>query len=288
VALDLLYTMGFGSVPVIGGYNKPMIYSNMYPYAWRTCADGAWQQTLKPSPYKAVNATVTAWLTGVLSNNTDVETLLIGGGTTFGHVVQEIDPTLLPHITRWVVMGGNILPQYAGVNGSDGNINPIPGITPYHNTVAEWNIFVDVLAAGILINNTDLNIVMVALNACNHVPLNASFLNYVRGVTTLAGKLAYGVVDSECVYQNKSSPFPELHFWDPLAAIALTTPELLEYKEWPVYVQRELVEDNDTSGQLIVDAKYGTPRVVAMWANSAGVFDTYVAVINSTAHRMAK
>jgi pyrimidine-specific ribonucleoside hydrolase len=113
-------------------------------------------------------------------------------------------------IAQLIIMGGAV--RVAG------NVDASPQ--------AEWNIYADPLAAQ-KVFDFGIPIQLIPLDATNRVPIDAGYVNlFVKEATTPLGKVAAQVL--------KTSPPP--FAWDPLAAVALTNPEVVSYSALSLHV----------------------------------------------------
>ena len=146
-----------------------------------------------------------------------------------------------------VIMGGAI-----GVPGnlSDG------GPPPNGNTTAEWNMFVDPVAAARVFaagwnaaaststkNVPAIEIRLVPLDAANKVPIDSAFLARVeREARTPLARFVAQVLGTNHSLIAQGAYFA----WDPLAAVALVHPEILRTRCVAIGVAREPSEAGRT------------------------------------------
>ena len=130
-------------------------------------------------------------------------------------------------IDEIVIMGGAI--KVPG-NLGDG------GVFKTANKTAEWNIFVDPLAARIVFRS-GVKIRMIGLDATNTVPIDAKFVREFEGrARSPLGKFVAEVLHSD----RESIEGHYFYAWDPLAAVALlhsgvvnTTPLHIDVRQDP-------------------------------------------------------
>jgi inosine-uridine nucleoside N-ribohydrolase len=281
-------------IPVAAGFQRPMVYSNTFPFETRQASD---QHYDAPFPRTNLNPTRTdavAFLREALENaDHNFTVLMIGGGTTWGHLFQQaetddaLQDLLLTKIDRIVMMGGNLLPQYTQP-GAAGNIIDALGGTPYYtNNVAEWNIFLDPLAAQYVFNG-GIPVQLVALNACNQIPITQDFLRQLSRISNPIAQFLTQVLQSSTIAPGIGA---YLYFWDPLAAIAVTDPQFIQFTRYGLQVEQELNEEQDTSGKLVPDNS-GAPVDVALGTAPGFVRALYLNTIagnsaEATAENMA-
>lgn len=281
------------NIPVVAGAKAPLLYSNMYPYDLRHNADLGFRDTLAKhsvSPNSQLqSAELLPWFEDVL-NKTDEKIIIlsIGGCTNLARVYQKMPDLMRAKIEKIVLMGGNILDDYlikAGLpyKGANGNVQDCFDNKPmYLNDVAEWNIFVDPLAADIVLKSR-IPITMVALNACQWVLLTQDFVDKLDYTNSKAAHFVYDILNSEYI---KGGVGKYLYFWDPLAAMTVVYPEIVETTKLALTVNLEMNEENDHCGELVVlHATMDNLVDVAMKADPAKVYQLYLETINTPDHK---
>jgi inosine-uridine nucleoside N-ribohydrolase len=169
--------------------------------------------------------------------------------TDIAAVIQR-DRKLLANISDIVIMGGAI---------------DVPGNAPgkASSPVAEWNIYVDPAAAGIVLKS-GIPITLVPLDATSQVPIDrafvADFMGYRRsalGVTvSQLFALAQPMIDARAFYA-----------WDPLAAAVLTDPSIVRTRDMAL----DVVHTGEEIGRLKVRDN-ADPNVDVAYAASPADF----------------
>lgn len=280
--LTLLNDANVLKTPVAGGAKAPMIYSNTFPGSERDAANQHYQ-----APFPATNPNPTiadaqTFLRDYFINSTSPTTLLcIGGGSNYGRLFEsakndpELRAALDKNLTRIVMMGGNLLPQFV-TPGAQGNIQPTMQPTPYYtNKVAEWNIFIDVRGAKEIFSS-GIPITLVALNATSQVPITTAFVEKLAQIKNPVAEFLTTVLASSTIVGGIDK---YLDFWDPLAACVLTDPSLVTTQKFSLRVEQELDEEDDKSGMIIVDNINGHSIDVALSANADAVYSDYLKII---------
>jgi pyrimidine-specific ribonucleoside hydrolase len=280
--LTLLNDENALKIPVARGAKAPMIYSNTFPGSDRDAADQHYQASFPATNPNPTIADAQTFLRDYFINSTAPTTVLcIGGGSNFGRLFDaaksdaELRAALDKNLTRIVMMGGNLLPQFV-TPGAQGNIQPTMQPTPYYtNKVAEWNIFVDVRGAEEIFAS-GIPITLVALNATSQVPITADFVEQLAQIKNPVAGFLTQVLTSSTIVGGIDK---YLDFWDPLAACALTDPSLVTTQTFSLRVEQELNEEDDKSGMIIVDNINGHAIDVALSANADAVYSTYLEII---------
>lgn len=283
--LTLLSDPSALTIPVARGAKAPMIYSNTFPGSDRTAANEHYKAGFPATnPTPPIDCAQTFLRDYFINSTMPTTVLCIGGGSNYGRLFAsakndpELRAALKKNITRIVMMGGNLLPEFTppGFESAQGNIQATMQTAPYYtNQVAEWNIFVDVRGAQEIFSS-GIPITLVALNATQQVPITADFVEKIKRINNPATNFLYAVLTSSTI---KDGIGKYLDFWDPLAACVLTTPSLVTTKTLSLRVEQQLDEENDKSGMIIVDQQSGYPIDVALSADADAVYSTYLEII---------
>lgn len=271
------------STPILKGSSAPLRYSNVFPASVRADADCHYDAI-----FPAINPTPTIveaqqWLSQYFLSAEDKVTILsIGGGTNFGTLFAKAATDAALHsaitcsIEKIVMMGGNLLPEYIKP-GASGNIMPTLGDAPYYtNYVAEWNIFIDPLGAKLMLE-FGVPLTLIALNATNDVPIDQSFVDALNKIDTPQATFVSQILAFPA---NQAGIGSFLSFWDPLAACTISCPELVTTQRFNISIQQELDEEEDHSGQLMVDDVQGSSIEVAIAASKEAVYAEYLRVLS--------
>ncbi|MEG4233023.1 nucleoside hydrolase [Microcoleus sp. Pol11C3] len=242
-ARNLLELGGKGTVPVCAGTSLPLIYSNVFPPDFRNKIDKIFNLDLPVNPHPLDPRSAVTFLHETLSSCQDRVTILsIGGMTNLGTFIQEYGAQFDDKIERIFIMGGAIKAR--------GNVADFGGYYPT-NTTAEWNIFIDVLGAKIVMDSA-IPLTFVPLDAAYQVELTLDFVTkFARAAKTLCAQFATQIMIGK-LGQDMSAGFQE-YFYDPLAAAIMAgTPSLVTKTEIKkLKVVQELNQEDDHSGQLI-------------------------------------
>lgn len=272
-AQDLLMLTDHPETPVAKGTSAPMIYSNQFPNSIRDGIDILFGLTLPHNPHPLDPRPAVTFLYETLQAAPNPVTILaIGGLTNLGRLLRD-HPDVGGKIERIVIMGGAV--------SVPGNVEVVDN--NYLNAVAEWNIFLDVLGAKIVMAS-EVPKTLVPLDASNFVPLNKAFYNrFAAAATTRAARFVHDALTADISFVMSKDFF----FWDPLAAAALVDPTLIRSDlastpspvSMALDVLQELDEEQDTSGQL-VKVDHGPATEVAMWADADRFYDQFIRILN--------
>jgi inosine-uridine nucleoside N-ribohydrolase len=175
----LLAAAGRPDIPVGAGREMPLAGDNAFPEPWREASDAFWGMDL-PDNGPAAAAVPAAELIAETINGSDQPvTLFASGPLTNLAEALRLDPGLGDRIGEVVVMGGSI--------DVPGNIATAwPAID---NRVAEWNIWVDPVAAGEVFA-AGLPLRLMPLDSTNQVYWSASDARRWAEAGTVEGELA--------------------------------------------------------------------------------------------------
>lgn len=209
--LRLLELAGRRDVPVYIGSEKPLRSTADFPAEWRMISDNLPGVTL-PEPVRLPEKLSALEYLKLLK---EPVTILATGGLT--NIAQAGTRQKL------VIMGGAV-----NVPGNLGD----GGVYKTTNKTAEWNIFVDPLAAQ-RVFASGAPIDLVPLDATNQVPVDIPFLDELnRQARRPLARFVAQILNSERD-MLKDGYF---YAWDPLAAVALVEPQVVKWTPMTVKV----------------------------------------------------
>ncbi len=199
--------VGCGSIWPMDGYAS-------YPRMWRENASTMMGE-IASAPEAGENAMDgPALLAKLLSESAEPVQILATGGLTNIATVLKTNPRLREKIRSVVSMGGAIRAR--------GNLR-VHGFTDAHaNTRAEWNYYIDPVAARTVFES-GVPVTLVPLDATNAVPLTRDFLARTQH---LQGAALGGFVQRTFSRISTSTSNGEYFHWDPLAAAISLNPGL--------------------------------------------------------------
>lgn len=167
----------------------------------------------KTSP---IDENTKAWdfMAQALSEQENQITIVSLGGLTNIEQLYRVPNAKLKNIERIVIMGGAV----DGVDGNVANLNNVQeqwdqGTMYELATSPEWNMFIDPVAAKLVFENRkNVPLVLVPLNACNHVLLEHSLVDLIRNPDNIS-QLAKKILEGEIKKEGK------LPIFDPLATL---------------------------------------------------------------------
>jgi pyrimidine-specific ribonucleoside hydrolase len=232
--LRLLAGLGRTDIPVGAGRDTPLAGNNTFPEPWRQNTDNFWgldlpEMTVSTEPVPAAGLIIEA-----IAASPGPVVIFVSGNHTNLAEAMRIEPAIAERIQSVHIMGGAI---YA-----PGNIySDWPAI---ENSVAEWNIWVDPLAArDILASGLQLHV--TPLDATNQVIWTQSdavgWASSGSPEGTLAGEMLQWMIHSW--YPNGA------YVWDLVAAINASDPVLCPETQLSLDV---ITTPGPSQGQVVV------------------------------------
>jgi purine nucleosidase/pyrimidine-specific ribonucleoside hydrolase len=187
---------------------------NEFPSEWRDGADEFWFVDLPSASEDYQSSNGADLIVELVQNSPSLVTILILGGNTDLALAFQQDPGIMENISQVVVMGGAF--------NQEGNLSDAPGYE--QNCAAEWNIYVDPLAASQVFTSGE-KISVVPLDGSSDFQINQSDLDLILG----SDDPILGVLDDLWSQQLEWSGGEGFKIWDIVAAVAVTNPE---YFDW--------------------------------------------------------
>jgi pyrimidine-specific ribonucleoside hydrolase len=231
--LRLLELAGRRSIPVYMGREKPLRGDAEFPQEWRTLSDELPGVQLPATTRKPETRSAADFLVARLRDTRyPVRILALGPLTNLGEALRR-DYSLARNIREIVIMGGAVRVP--------GNLND-GGYLKTDNITAEWNLYVDPLAAR-LVFSSGARIRLVPLDATNKVPIDLKFLEELeRRAATPLGRFVAQVLETDRKYIEQGIYCA----WDPLAAAALVEPAVVKTQRLTIEVRQDSPETGRT------------------------------------------
>jgi purine nucleosidase/pyrimidine-specific ribonucleoside hydrolase len=231
----MLARIGRPGIPVAAGRDTPLEGHNAFPEAWRASTDIFWEAELPDVADPVESSQASLLIVNIVKNSPQPVTIFLTGNHTNLAEALKLDPSIKANIRLVEVMGGAL--------NVPGNIaSDYPDIP---NWVAEWNIWVDPLAADEVFRS-GIPIQLMPLDATNFVVWTEQDAAIWEGSDSPEGILA-----SEILRWMLRSWFPEgVYAWDVVAAVDLTNPDLCIHTNQYVWVN---TKGGDEQGQTLVD-----------------------------------
>jgi pyrimidine-specific ribonucleoside hydrolase len=220
-------------VPFACGNDYPIDGYFAFPAPWRKQADTLSGVPVPKTTRQPSSLSSAAFIHKLLSEQTEEVVLLtVGSMTNIAQWLQHY-PQDKTKVSRLVMMGGGF--------DAPGNII-VPGFTDEHpNKKAEWNIYVDAVAAD-RVFASGLAIEVVGLDLTNQVKVTPAYAKRFKAAVKTDAALFWDRVldDNDWFIESQ-----EYYFWDVLAALIVADPALCEGEMQPVWVENTVVANGD-------------------------------------------
>lgn len=230
----LLDLAGRKHVSVFAGRNEPLRGNNEFPPEWRKISDDLPGVPLPPASHPPERKRAADYLVERLRNAREpVEVLALGPLTNIAEALER-DHSIARNITEIVIMGGAV--RVPG-NLQDG------GVFHTQNTSAEWNIFIDPIAARIVFRS-GVPIRLIALDATNKVHIGPEFLReFESKARSPLARVVAGVLEAD----RESIDQGIFYAWDPLAAAALLRPSIVKTAAMHIEIKEDSPQEGRTA-----------------------------------------
>jgi purine nucleosidase/pyrimidine-specific ribonucleoside hydrolase len=239
--LQILAGLGRGNIPVGVGRATPLEGNNAFPDPWRQASDDFWGIAIPAASVSLEPVRAAELIVETLHNSTRPVMVFVSGNHTNLAEALRLDPGIAEHIREVRIMGGSIRVR--------GNIkHDWPAID---NSVAEWNIWVDPVAADEVFAS-GLSLHLMPLDATNQIALTQADARYWADSGTPAGALAGDLLQ----WMLDSWSSTGVYIWDLATAVEATDPALCP--EVPLAVDILVAPGPDLGRTVITDQ---TPNV---------------------------
>jgi pyrimidine-specific ribonucleoside hydrolase len=229
----LLDLAGRKHVPVFAGRDTPLRGNAAFPAEWRKISDDLPGVPLPPASRPPEHKHAADYLVEHLRNaSTPVQILALGPLTNIAEAIER-DHSIVRNIREIVIMGGAV--RVPG-NLQDG------GVFHTQNSTAEWNIFIDPLAARVVFRS-GVPIRLIALDATNKVHIGPEFLREFKSkARSPLGRVVAQVLEADRETINAGI----FYAWDPLAAAALLHPSIVKTAEMHIDIRQDAPQEGRT------------------------------------------
>jgi pyrimidine-specific ribonucleoside hydrolase len=229
----LLDLAGRKDIPVFAGRSTPLEGKAEFPAEWRKISDDLPGVSLPAASRQPESKRAADYLVERLRDQgRPVRILALGPLTNLAEALKR-EPSAVGAIEELVIMGGAL--RVPG-NLGDG------GVFKTNNTTAEWNMFIDPLAARIVFRS-GIPIRLIPLDATNKVPVDSAFLaKFQAGAHTPLARVVAQVLESDRAFIEGGF----FYAWDPLAAVALRHPAVVKTTKLHIDVRQDAPEEGRT------------------------------------------
>ena len=156
----MLERFGYADIPLGAGQDAPLAGDNAFPDSTREASDGFWGFGMGSPEQKYPVQDSAGLIVNTIMQSDEPVMLLVSGALTNLAQALRMEPGIKDNIEAVFIMGGAVY-----VPGNLAELDPQTG-----NTSAEWNIYVDPLAASEVFTS-GLNLYLVPLDATDQVTL---------------------------------------------------------------------------------------------------------------------
>jgi pyrimidine-specific ribonucleoside hydrolase len=260
-ALGLVELSRYEDIPIACGRPTPLTGNHAFPAEWRQGADEAYGVEI-PMGGDASNLSASDLIINIVQDSNESITIVaVGPLTNIAEALQK-SPEISANIKEIYVMGGAL--EVAGNVGNAG-----VGI---QNQYAEWNIYIDPAAAGIVFKS-NIPIILVPLDATQDVPVTRNFYTALdENRNTSIANLVYELLTANLGFVDSGG----FQFWDSLTSAVFTDQSIASFKE----IQLVVVEEEGLeSGRTKPDAN-GAKLKVAVDANQNRFEQLFLTILN--------
>jgi pyrimidine-specific ribonucleoside hydrolase len=208
---QLLGSLGRADIPVGAGRAAPLEGNNTFPEPWRQVSDQFWDIPLPVASVITESVPAAELIVDTINRSPQPVMLFISGTHTNLAEALNLDPGISENIRDVYIMGGSVY--------EPGNIHSDwPALD---NTVAEWNIWVDPVAADEVFAS-GLPLHLIPLDATRRVMWTPSDLQVWQSYDSPAAKLAAELLQ----WMLDTWSAKGVYIWDLVAATQSTNPAL--------------------------------------------------------------
>lgn len=259
----VLEEFGITGIPLGHGSDSALQPGEDFPEWLRQASDNFWSLPVpnKTKTYPTQDAA--ELMVSLLNQAPEPAAVFISGPSTDLALALRLDPNIREHISAVYIMGGAVT---VPGNLTDFSANP-------SNVSAEWNIYVDPLAAAEVFSS-GVPVVLVPLDATNQVSATMEDTRQWRAGLPPA-QLAADMYDMLL----GGSETAQMGLWDVMTAVIMVHPELCDL----VPMNLEVITDyGDTYGQTLVLIE-GEPNVqVCLEPDIQGIKQTLIDVFSGS------
>ncbi len=260
-ALGLVAASGHENIPVACGREAPLAGDHVFPAEWRQAADDAYGVEI-PAGGAASKLSAADLIIDILQKSNEAITIVaVGPLTNIAEALQKV-PEISANIKEIYIMGGAVESK-GNVGNSGVNIQ---------NEYAEWNIYIDPVAANIVFKS-GIPIILIPLDATDDVPVTRNFYKALeKNRNTPMAKLVYEMLRANLDFVDSGG----FQFWDSLTSSTFTDQSIVKFEELNLSV---VEEEGPESGRTKQDAN-GAKIKVAMSADQNKFEQLFLTVLN--------
>lgn len=260
-ALGLVKVSHHKDIPVSCGREMPLQGNHEFPVEWRQAVDNAYGVEISTSGTASKLNASDLIVDIVQGSNEAISIVAVGPLTNIAEALQN-SPEIISKIKEIYIMGGAV-----NVEGNVGNSGV--GI---ENKYAEWNIYIDPVAANIVFKS-GIPIILVPLDATKDVPVTRNFYKALdKNRNNSTANLVYDLMTTNLDFVDSGG----FQFWDSLTSAIFTDPSFASFED----IQLVVVEgEGPESGRTRSDLN-GAKIKVAVGANKNKFEQLFLTILN--------
>jgi inosine-uridine nucleoside N-ribohydrolase len=268
-ARRLLALVGRTDIPVAGGPEKPLAGQHAFPASWRIFLDVVPRLMFPRTRPAPGGLTAPELICQQIAASDGPLTFIELGPLTNLALALQADPALAARLDTILICGGAI--NVPGAVHEEIPSNP--------NTVAEWNFYVDPLAADIVFNS-GARLVLIPMDVTHvHGPhpllFNRDFID--RLAASARGRASKAMLRLIRFSRLMAPQHPATPVWDAVAAAIAVDPTIgCDWRDLALHVA---TEPEAVAGQTVVDADKPANARVCLAGNQAAFETAYLTIV---------
>ena len=265
----LLSLVGRTDIPVAGGPEKPLAGQHTFPASWRTFLDIAPRLILPRARPATKGPTAPELICQQVAAGDGPLTYIGLGPLTNLALALQADPGLAARLDTILICGGAI--NVPGAVHEEIHSNP--------NTVAEWNFYIDPLAADIVFNSGG-RLVLIPMDVTHvHGPhpllFNRDFID--RLAASARGRVSKTMLRLIRFSRLMAPQHQATPVWDAVAAAIAVDPTIgCDWRDLALHIA---TEPEAVAGQTVVDAARPANVRVCLAGNQAAFEAAYLTMV---------
>lgn len=209
--LQLLAGLGRADIPVGAGRSTPLEGNNAFPDSWRQASDTFWGIDLPPATVSRDPVPAAELIVKTINSSQDPVLMFVSGAHTNLAEALRQNPEIATNIRDVYIMGGSVY--------QPGNIKS--AWSAIDNSVAEWNIWVDPVAAEEVFAS-GLPLHLAPLDSTGQVNWTQSDIPGWESTGSPDGKLAGELLQGTL----NSRSMKVINIWDLVTAVQASNPSV--------------------------------------------------------------
>lgn len=258
---DMLYHLNYTDIPIAAGKDSPLEGNNAFPDFLRNPTDNFWGISFPTADFQTSSLSAPELIIDTISSSPEPVTVFVSGSFTNLAEAIRLDPSIINNIQAVECMGGAIY--------DPGNVG---GVWDFgiDNKFAEWNIFVDPLAA-YEVFESGIEIHLTPLDATNQVYTTREDQSNLYSLGNPTSNLAADLLDWKFGFQNTD----RFTIFDLLAAVNTTDPQVCDWTDLYLNV---VTKPGTELGRTFVDSTTTSTTKVCLTPDEGAIRSLVISV----------